>query len=417
MKLRLGRMVVMLAAMMIAAPATAQDAGSGADPCTLIPPDVLQDILFGSDGGKLDSWSNHPAPGHAICRWEGRPHGSSDVRGLVLDVYHLPDEAHAIAELTREPANVADPSEALLVNAEDQLVRPNIFVVYARHGANLVILDARGSHLATSQPRAVRYRLDAAALVAAGAMVRPPPTFASADAAEDTGTGSPQPSASQWTPKPHNAGPLANMVEPLVALVAWMASWRFFLIPIVIVGSLFAGARTAPATPARTRRWWRPSSIATIGLAALNISIGPWLSGLLVYHLGRSGSAVITGTFATSTQYNNHDVVGYHVLIRAADGKVMNTSFEDDDFNVYPSHNATRYPGADDRFTVRYLPHFPSRFVIVSDDDSPWAKGLRCGGLESDAEQARRKRDFAPGDAGFAKAAGAAQAAFKAAGC
>lgn len=143
MKLCLGRMVVMLAAMMIAAPAAAQDMNVGPDPCTLIPSSTLRDILFDSAGGRLDSWSNRPAPGHAICRWEGRPHGSSDVRGLVLDVYRLPDEAHASAELTREPANVADPSEALLVNAEDQLVRPDIFVVYARHGANLVIVDAQ----------------------------------------------------------------------------------------------------------------------------------------------------------------------------------------------------------------------------------------------------------------------------------
>jgi hypothetical protein len=41
-------------------------------------------------------------------------------------------------------------------------------------------------------------------------------------------------------------------------------------------------------------------------------------------------------------------------LEHTADGKIIETNFEQDDFNVYPPHNATTYPGQGAEFTVRY---------------------------------------------------------------
>jgi hypothetical protein len=96
-----------------------------------------------------------------------------------------------------------------------------------------------------------------------------------------------------------------------------------------------------------------------------------------------------------------HDVVGYHVLLKAADDKVVETSFEDDDFNIYPSKNAVIYPGVGDHFTVYYLRRFPDDFIIVDDDDSPWATALRCGKLRDAVQEANAKYEFDHGNTSY----------------
>jgi hypothetical protein len=95
----------------------------------------------------------------------------------------------------------------------------------------------------------------------------------------------------------------------------------------------------------------------------------------------------------------------------------VETGFEDDDFNVYPPHNATTYPTKNNVFTVRYLKHAPATFVIVSDDDSPWAHRLRCYGIGKTVSDAAAKAYFAPDDAGYKEAYGQALAGAKQAGC
>jgi hypothetical protein len=52
--------------------------------------------------------------------------------------------------------------------------------------------------------------------------------------------------------------------------------------------------------------------------------------------------AAVTGTLPTNDVYNNQNVV----LIRPADGPVVETAFRSDDFNVYPPRNRTAPPGA-----------------------------------------------------------------------
>ncbi|HVX75648.1 MAG TPA: hypothetical protein VHB49_05950 [Bradyrhizobium sp.] len=136
-------------------------------------------------------------------------------------------------------------------------------------------------------------------------------------------------------------------------------------------------------------------------LAFLNLFFGTDVAAYAMHSFGEKGSATITGSYDTSTVYNNHNVVGYHVLLKTADGKVVETSFEDDDFNIYPPKNSVVYPGIGDHFTVYYLRWFPKDFVIVDNDDSPWATGLRCGRLRNDVQEANAKYEFDRGNAGY----------------
>jgi hypothetical protein len=136
-------------------------------------------------------------------------------------------------------------------------------------------------------------------------------------------------------------------------------------------------------------------------LAFLCVFFGTEIATPIIHTYGEKGSATITGSYNTATVYNNHNVVGYHVLLKTADGKVVETSFEDDDFNIYPPKNSVVYPGVGDHFTVYYLRSFPQDFVIVDNDDSPWAKDLRCGRLRNDVQEANAKYEFDRSNTGY----------------
>ena len=127
----------------------------------------------------------------------------------------------------------------------------------------------------------------------------------------------------------------------------------------------------------------------------LNIFVGAYVSSFVLDTIGVTGRAQVTSTYDTSSMYNNRNVVGFNVQIKTADGVIVDTSFEDDDFNQYPFSNTFVDPSPGDQFNVRYLPTFPKDFVIITNDDSPWARHLACGPLEQKLFAAERKYEFA----------------------
>jgi hypothetical protein len=138
----------------------------------------------------------------------------------------------------------------------------------------------------------------------------------------------------------------------------------------------------------------RKLSALTWLLVMLNVFFGTYISSYALYNVGVTGPAQITSTYDTSTVYNNRYVIGYKVQIKTADGTIVETSFEDEDFNQYPGSNTFVTPRPGDKFNVRYLPTFPQDFVIITNDDSPWAQRLACRPLEQRVFEAERKYEF-----------------------
>ncbi len=242
----------------------------------------------------------------------------------------------------------------------------------------------------------------------------------------------PKPAAFAWRTSGHTAPSGSWLVDPVAHALVFMARYRFVLMPVLILGGILIGVigsgdkKARPSSPAmtgyqpeppsrRSHRWmFVPLSIGT---AVLNLLFGTWVSGLIVYSLGAEGQATITGSHSTGTIYNSHRVNGYDVLIRTSDGRTFESSFEDDDLNVYPHYNATAYPGEGDEFNVRYLRRFPTDFIILGEDDSPWAHGLKCLRLAEVRSEAESKSRFAPDVAAYRKAVVEATSAETSAGC
>jgi hypothetical protein len=382
------------------------------DVCARLPAEIVRTLLFDAAGGTLDSWSNRSSTYEEGCRWQARPRGSEQIRRMVLSVTTYPSADAAQAAMPQGPAgDIA--SDAVVTGSGDTVVRPNTFETVARHGNTLATIDASDAQI-TAAPWVTRYWLDAAALSGAGASIRDVPAWrAAASAGQQDGSESGRSPA--WTPPPHDPGTLGRVLAPLLALMRLLADWRFIgMIPLILTVVAVLGFSNAK----------RPHPVrnivltATVIYAFLNVMIGTRISDTLIYHLGEAGSATVTDRHGTSTQYNDQNVSAYAVLVRTAAGKVVKTAFADDDFNVYPPHNATTYPDVGDRFTVRYPAGFPNAFVIVADDGSPWAKDRSCMKLRSAAAAIQRKRDFVgTPDAALARDAAASDKALRDGGC
>lgn len=133
----------------------------------------------------------------------------------------------------------------------------------------------------------------------------------------------------------------------------------------------------------------------------LKVFFGHGLAVRLVHVLGKDARGLVVDSYGTGTVYNNQRVEGYHVLLALADGRTVQESFRTDSFNVYPPHNATTYPAAGQHFDARYLPHFPSAFIILSDGDGGFAQDLRCDKLGRALHAAELKHQFAPENGAF----------------
>jgi hypothetical protein len=312
----------------------------------------------------------------------------------------------------------ADPTDRVVLDPK------NPGMVWAVHGPYYVTLSLADVTSAASGHPSWAYRVQRAALEAAGATIVPKTGIAADPAVPRpalldrvTETGSESPAA--WTPEPHIAPPDAGVIDPILHVFAVLEQFRFFVLPALIgIPVLFSTWRSSRAQSRGKKShvgWW----IIPLGVVCgvIIFLFGTSIMTTLIYQYGVAGSAVVTGTYDTGSQYNNHDIFGHRVLIRTADQQVISTSFESDDFNVYPPHNETIYPGKGDVFTVRYLSHFPSDFVIVADDGSPWATSLRCGHMRSVAENAQSQVNFAPDNLAYRKAFEDAVHAQRAAGC
>lgn len=366
------------------------------------------------DDGTFSVDSSREEAGKLTCVWsalrnDARDNSPPDAT-LTLDLYHFASVARARTQLRGFAITPHAPQHAQTDNADDEVIQLSPGAMAARHGTDVAVARA-------TVPESVLHRpdwgsqLEALTLTGAGARVLAPQEPPGAE--DRPSTPSPATASSAWRPAERRLPANSTMFVPIVHVMWWLTHWRFEFVAAAMLSSVLIGA-----VAIRLRRFAILVLVPFIVVYAfLNLGEGPDWGVALIYRFGNQASATITGTFPTNDVYNNQDVVGYHVLIRPTDGSVVETTFRSDDFNVYPPHNATRYPDNGDIFTVRYLRGHPDDFVIVSNDGSPWSNRLHCEDLAVVAGQADQKASFAPENLPFRQAAQAAHAALQSAGC
>ncbi len=182
-------------------------------------------------------------------------------------------------------------------------------------------------------------------------------------------------------------------MQLLAHVIYWYSTHALYCMPVaaVLIPAVLFGTQQLPP---KVRRALVGLVIGLAVLTFLTIFFGSALAVPLVYRAGETGQGEVVSTYATSVQRNHHNVRGHRVLLRTKAGQTVATSFEDDDFNVYPPANAVTYPSVGERFTARYLPAYPQDFIIISNDNSPYAHSLHCAVLLDSLHEARRTHEF-----------------------
>jgi len=177
-----------------------------------------------------------------------------------------------------------------------------------------------------------------------------------------------------------------------IHLLYQLSGLRFIVIGVFSVIAIIAIA----GSPKRSRIVW----LLIWAVLALNLFLGPALSGYLVYTFGKTGQGRIVGTFVM--EHDGPVVIssGYHGLIRTADGRAVFSDFDDWDGLDYPPlpRFLMDYPPQGEDFSVRYLADFPGDFVILTNKDNAWALAAICQGPQRALESARSSHDFVKAD-------------------
>ncbi len=123
-----------------------------------------------------------------------------------------------------------------------------------------------------------------------------------------------------------------------------------------------------------------------------------------IYSHGKKGEGTVIAYQNTGDLYNEEPIIRYDVLINTRNGETVETSFESNDFVLYPTpDDSYTYPSNGLTFNVRYLEKYPEAFVIVTDDTSDYAKGIFCAQKRNALNIAKHKFDFDTNNATYKK--------------
>lgn len=168
-----------------------------------------------------------------------------------------------------------------------------------------------------------------------------------------------------------------------------LANYDWFLIPM----SVFIGAVWLRWFPPRLRLHRALLRvIAVIGLILPLLATD--LPAYVIAKLGRTGSAQITGLIDGAQQRPGDELgrltrwADFSVKLTGSDGSIYDLRLDPENrFPLTPTTFTLFFVG--DRFNVRYLSMSPQRFVVITDDSSPWAVRERCYHLAKEIELIR----------------------------
>lgn len=143
-----------------------------------------------------------------------------------------------------------------------------------------------------------------------------------------------------------------------------LASATLVVISAAILGlyqKYFRRSKTDPKVPAT-------ALLILLFPIAMSFAFASYITNPLMYYLGVETNGRVVSIESIPETYNERQVYRHHVIFRNEADEIIETSFKTSDFNVYPISNSVRYPSSGENFTLRYMAHAPSEFVIIRDE-------------------------------------------------
>jgi len=170
---------------------------------------------------------------------------------------------------------------------------------------------------------------------------------------------------------------------------------------LVLVAGVLLGIYGAAITAHPRLRRLRPLAGVVFSVLLLaSLFLGTPIRNRLIQYAGLAGEGMITQISDTSSVYNEQTVLRFDTILRLSDGSTVKTQFHSDDFNVVDGRdwNLTQYPNAGERFRVRYLPHNPEAFVVLTDTESEYGRRLLASEQQEEIKALENQLKMAPED-------------------
>jgi len=181
------------------------------------------------------------------------------------------------------------------------------------------------------------------------------------------------------------------------AVFYFLSQHPFLTMPIYPLAAWGIGALLARLT--RWRGWMFLGVIGLI-LAALSPFFASAVNAMFLNAVGTTGTAVIVHSEETSSTLNDSNIWYYEAVLRTADGRNVETSFDTMSASLYPWRNEIAIPPEGERFVVKYVPGFPRNIAIMV-DQSPYGRQRLIARDREPVETAAAKLAAAPDDPRF----------------
>lgn len=134
--------------------------------------------------------------------------------------------------------------------------------------------------------------------------------------------------------------------------------------------------------PRRLALWLLPLTGLLFVVFMVNLFAGHFVRNALLLRVGVEAEGMVVASSETNVRYNDQPVWRHEVMLKPKGVPVspISTYGLTSDFNLTPHawDEGFAYPAAGVRFNARFLPDFPRAFVILTEDDSEYSKGLKC---------------------------------------
>ncbi|QNQ09166.1 hypothetical protein [Sphingomonas alpina] len=177
----------------------------------------------------------------------------------------------------------------------------------------------------------------------------------------------------------------------------FLSQHPFLALPLYPLAALAIGGLLA-----RITGWsgWFCLGIPGLVLGAMSPFFGSAVNAIFLNAAGTTGSAVIVHSEETSSTLNDSAIWYYEAVVRTADGRDVETSFDTMSASIYPWRNQILIPPEGERFMVKYVPGFPRNIAIMV-DQSPYGRKRRIAEDREPVETAAAKLAAAPDNARF----------------
>lgn len=181
------------------------------------------------------------------------------------------------------------------------------------------------------------------------------------------------------------------------AVFYFLSHHPILALPIYPLVAFSIGALLARVT---RRSGWMVLGVPGIVIGVLSPFFGSTVNALFLNAVGTPGTAVIVHSEETSSTLNDNNIWYYEAVVRTADGRDVETSFDTMTAALYPWRNEILIPPEGERFAVKYVPGFPRNIAIMV-DQSPYGRRRLIARDREPVETASAKLDAAPDNAKF----------------